>query len=193
MSWIETFTGKKVYPLEPCSSEYCIEDIAHALSLTCRYGGHSSDFYSVAQHCCIVSDLCPEGLKLVGLMHDAAEAYLGDVPSPIKPLTWFGDLSGNELDVIDSFSGAEDSILYRLGITLMDVDFQEWHKVKDIDYSILFYERKYLLTGSQKWDVKPDALSRRLIKTLPPLKCWTWQRSEKEFLKRWRSLTNKKK
>lgn len=81
--WIQTFTGKKFYPLSPQIEDICIEDIAHALSNVCRYAGHCRDFYSVAQHCVMVSDWMPS-MKLEGLMHDASEAYLGDISRPLK-------------------------------------------------------------------------------------------------------------
>jgi hypothetical protein len=80
--WIQTYTGKKFHPLEPRIENICIEDIAHALANTCRFGGHCL-FYSVAQHSCYVSDECPT-CPLWGLLHDAAEAYLVDLPRPIK-------------------------------------------------------------------------------------------------------------
>ena len=82
--WIQTFTGKQFYPLEPRLEDIDIVDIAHSLSMQCRFGGHCREFYSVAQHCLNVSDLCPPYLKLAGLLHDAAEAYLCDLPSPVK-------------------------------------------------------------------------------------------------------------
>jgi uncharacterized protein len=82
--WIQTYTGKKFWPLEPRVEEVDIEDIAHALSNLCRFAGHVTQFYSVAQHSVIVSEQCPFGAKLWGLLHDAPEAYMVDLPQPIK-------------------------------------------------------------------------------------------------------------
>ncbi len=84
---IQTFTGKKFYPLAPRAEDICIEDIAHALSRKCRFGGHTKMFYSVAQHCVLVSELLEpstESTLLWGLLHDAAEAYMPDFATPIK-------------------------------------------------------------------------------------------------------------
>lgn len=81
---IRTFTGKYINPANPNPELICIEDIAHALSMQPRFGGHLPVFYSVAQHCCRVSFLVPDHLRLPALMHDASEAYLIDVPKPIK-------------------------------------------------------------------------------------------------------------
>jgi uncharacterized protein len=86
---IRTFSRKWVNVFEPSFDMFCIEDIAHALSHQCRFGGHLSPFYSVAQH----SILCAKyalkwGLdkreQLTALMHDSSEAYLVDIPRPIK-------------------------------------------------------------------------------------------------------------
>lgn len=86
--YLLTFTGKRFYPAHPESLDVCIEDIAHALSNVCRYNGHLMSFYSVAQHCVYISKYIEEHynkyLAIVGLLHDASEAYLPDMPSPIK-------------------------------------------------------------------------------------------------------------
>lgn len=111
-SYITTFTGKKFWPLNPCADHICLEDIAWALSMKCRFNGHTRFFYSVAEHSCRVFDEAvreaegfyrPDitdfpnapraktlgtGLRLYEgfalLFHDAAEAYIPDFSRPIK-------------------------------------------------------------------------------------------------------------
>lgn len=82
--WIQTFTGRQYWPLDPRPEDVSLYDIAHALSLLCRYGGHCREFYSVAEHSVLVSRVVPERFALQGLMHDATEAYCVDVPRPLK-------------------------------------------------------------------------------------------------------------
>jgi len=84
MSWIQTYTGKRFFPLAPEPADLDLRDVAHALSLQCRFNGHCKGFYSVAEHSVRVSRALPEQYALWGLLHDAAEAYLSDLPSPVK-------------------------------------------------------------------------------------------------------------
>jgi hypothetical protein len=82
--WMQTYTGRAFWPLDPRADELDIRDIAHGLSMQCRYGGHCLDFYSVAEHCVLMARFAPSGLELATLMHDATEAYLADVIRPLK-------------------------------------------------------------------------------------------------------------
>lgn len=90
--WIQTFTGRRFWPLEPQAEDVAIEDIAHALSMTCRYNGHCREFYSVAEHSMLLAVYLKRTplasdreAQLAALLHDAAEAYLSDVPKSLKP------------------------------------------------------------------------------------------------------------
>lgn len=82
--WFLTLTGRKVHVLNPQPDQICLEDIAGALSRICRFGGMIANHYSVAQHSVLVSKICPPELAQIGLLHDATEAYLGDVIGPLK-------------------------------------------------------------------------------------------------------------
>jgi hypothetical protein len=87
--YLQTVSGRWVNPFDPDPEQLDAGDIARALGNQCRFGGHSRVFYSVAQHAVIVSQLVEERSgdtedAFAGLMHDAAEAYLGDMPHPIK-------------------------------------------------------------------------------------------------------------
>lgn len=94
--WIQTQSGRRFYSLDARPEDVDLRDIAHALSLVCRFAGHCRTFFSVAEHSVRVArSLLPverpwtpaeRRLALAGLLHDASEAYLGDVPRPIKRL-----------------------------------------------------------------------------------------------------------
>ena len=83
---LTTYTGKQIFPLQIVAEEIDIEDIAHALSMTCRYNGHVKRFYSVAEHCVLMVKSEFPGMLEWKLLHDAAEAYLPDVCCGFKPL-----------------------------------------------------------------------------------------------------------
>jgi hypothetical protein len=83
--FMQTYSGRKFWPLDPKADEVHIEDIAHALSMQCRYGGHCERFYSVAEHSVLMArTFANRDLALWALLHDAAEAYVADVPRPLK-------------------------------------------------------------------------------------------------------------
>jgi hypothetical protein len=86
MPAISTRSGRRLYLHNPSPSQILIDDIAHGLAHQCRFNGQTNQFYSVAQHSVIVASILPPELKLAGLLHDAAEAYLGDIVQPLKEL-----------------------------------------------------------------------------------------------------------
>ena len=127
MYWLQTFTGKKIDLINPTSEMVDIEDIAHSLSMLCRYNGHCRDFYSVAEHSVFVESLGRLAVEpqcsflgfeevqkrcLSLLLHDAAETYIGDLTTPFKQgLDAVGD---------DSFDSLNDSRLSKWKITMLE-------------------------------------------------------------------------
>lgn len=99
--WIQTFTGRKFDLLDPTPDMVDVRDVAHALSLACRFAGHCRRFYSVAEHSVRVSLMVPPPDALAGLMHDAAEAYIGDVSRPMKQAMRRLCPTDNPLDVME--------------------------------------------------------------------------------------------
>lgn len=86
MSWILTYTGRRFDLLAPRAELVSTLDIAHALSQVARFNGHTRHHYSVAQHSLLVASIVPPGLQLTALLHDATEAYVGDMVRPLKAL-----------------------------------------------------------------------------------------------------------
>lgn len=112
--WICTASGKRFFPLCPREEDMDIEDIAAALSRSCRFLGHCREFYSIAEHSLLVATILEwddrrRATQLDGLLHDAAEAYLPDMPRPLKVLPefrWYRDLETPIFEkVIRRFTG----------------------------------------------------------------------------------------
>jgi hypothetical protein len=82
--WMQTFSGRQFWPLDPRPEDVDIADIAHALSMDCRYGGHGRRFYSVAEHCVLMARAVSPKNRLLALMHDSPEGYLRDLIRPVK-------------------------------------------------------------------------------------------------------------
>jgi hypothetical protein len=140
--WIQTFSGGRFYPLDPRIDDINIVDIAHALSNQCRFSGHCRRFYSVAQHSFNVSFILKDRhpmVQLWGLLHDSAEAYLVDVPSPIKPY-------------FPKYKGMEEKILglicekHKLSMNMPKV-------VRDADLKILMAEARDLMGNPTDWSI----------------------------------------
>ncbi len=119
---IRTASGRLVQPAAVAPGEIDITDLAHALSQQCRFGGHTDRFYSVAQHSVAVSRLAA-GVEptagLWGLLHDASEAYLVDLPQPLKVLPAFAGYRAIEADV-------QARIYARFGLTGAVPDVVHW-------------------------------------------------------------------
>ena len=132
---LRTFTGKSIQRLEPRVEDLDIVDIAHSLSLQCRFAGHIDYHYSVAQHSIAVSELVPREYALHGLLHDAAEAYLQDIALPDRDILVSGAYLLAE-ERWNSVIGAR----FGLGLGLVDLP----HEVKRIDEEMAAIEMREL-------------------------------------------------
>lgn len=121
MNAIQTYTGRMVDPFFLRAEDIHPEDIAASLSKLCRYAGHTSRFYSVAEHCVLLSAVVPIEHALWALLHDAAEAYIGDLPRPIKRR--FPEFEEAEARILSSVSRAF-SLPSRIPGTVLEADLR---------------------------------------------------------------------
>lgn len=146
-NWIETFTGKKVDPLRLEPNDISLVDIAHSLSLTCRFSGHCRKFYSVADHSLLVYRIVMLETRdpmtlLAALMHDAAEAYMVDIPRPIK----------YQLREVLEIERRIDGVV----MSAFNIHGGDWAVVKNADNTALAVEAKNLMrSGGTGWEL-PD-------------------------------------
>lgn len=129
--WMQTYTGKQYWPIDPRPEDVCIEDIAHALSNLCRYAGHCTKFYSVAEHSVYVSLIVPPEYALQALLHDATEAYIVDVPRPLK--RW-----------IKGYADIEEMNWHAIA-ECFGLPVQMHQSVKDADNAVLLAEKEYIM------------------------------------------------
>ena len=136
--YVSTFLGNRFYPLTPRIDHIAIEDIAHGLAYQCRFNGQTHEFYSVAQHSLIVASLVPTDLRLAALLHDAAEAYLGDMVKPLKVL-------------MPAFAAIEDQVSAMIA-SAFGVDFSDYAPIKRADLIALATEKRDLMPHStERW------------------------------------------
>lgn len=173
--WIQVYSGGIFYPLAPKVEEVDMFDICHALSNLCRFAGHSREFYSVAQHSVLVSQNVPPEDALWGLLHDATEAYLTDMPRPLKRAPVFGEL------YLQYENKLMDVIIEKFGLSpTMPLS------VKEADTILLMTEARDLLEKPPiPWSENPVKLLDSRIIPLPPVK------AKKFFLDRYTELTKK--
>lgn len=179
-NFIQTFTGRRFYPLDPSPYDVYIEDIAHALALQCRWTGHCKEFYSVAQHSVLVSEDCKREDALCGLLHDASEAYMCDLARPIKHdprAAYYFEAEKKIMAAIAEKFGLEGSI----------------------PQSVIESDNKYLLTERRDLLVHMDwgesminlAGSKANVKLADEVLPWTARQSEISFLRKFEDLTRR--
>lgn len=174
MNWIQTYTGQKFNLMEPDPETVNIEDIAHALSMQCRFNGHLVPFYSIAEHCWHMSYQVSAALAVHALMHDASEAYVCDVPRPLK-------------DILQpAYGEREDAVqkaIYK-AFSLPGRTPEERAVIKVADDRMLITERNQLFGPSPHtyhWEVKMPPYDLKLRALRPEI-------AEELFLGRWAQL-----
>lgn len=176
--YITTWTGVKFNFREPTPDQINLDDVAHSLSMQCRYNGHCSEFYSVAEHSVLIagwvySTKRSKRLALEALLHDASEAYLCDIPRPIKP-----HLDPNYHDLEHAI---ERAVARKWNLTLPWNDF-----VKEGDSRICLDEHAALFEerlGPCDWKLPySEPLGIRI-------QCWMPNVAEREFRKLFFHLT----
>lgn len=176
---VRTLSGKSVDLLDPDPSQIDITDITRALSNLCRYGGRLRCFYSVAEHSVLVANwlldrhrahLGGNLLALAGLLHDGAEAYMGDIPWPVRAA-----ISGAS-DLDDRLSAI---VAKRFGLS------HPWpEEVKEADYRIVADEEYLMPVETLDWTgyVRPERLG-------VYIECWSPEKAEHEFLRLYEFLS----
>ena len=174
-AWIQTYTNKRFHILEPQQEDICIEDIAHALSLQCRFTGHTKFHYSVAQHAYYASIIVPPEFAFEALMHDASEAYIGDMSRPLKHFTTAG------AEYLKVEANIEAAIACKFGLPLVMSA-----AVKKADNMMLYAEKKVLMAEMEwttKWADTEEAANVRIVEFTP-------KTAERLFLRRFNQLIN---
>jgi len=166
-TWMQTFSGR-FYPLDPRPEEFFIEDIALSLSRINRYNGHNDSPISVAQHSVQCVKLAQwDGMELAVqkymLMHDATEAYVGDMVRPLK-------------SVIPKFLKIEAKV-WKACVERFNIEPVNHAIVKHFDNIACAWEVRDLCTSYEDWPLMP-----KVPRSYPKMKSWTARRSEKEFL-----------
>jgi 5'-deoxynucleotidase YfbR-like HD superfamily hydrolase len=151
--WILTATGARWYLTDPDPDDVDLHDIAHALSNICRFGGHTRKFYSVAEHSLRVFKAmkeagCGPTLCLWGLLHDAPEAYLGDVVRPLK----------YSMPIYRAWEGQTEAVIWH-GLKIPLPTPEGWRVVKMFDDVLLMTERRDIMfQNGHEWSCKAEPL-----------------------------------
>lgn len=169
---IETYTGNVVEPLRLLARDVELEDIAHALSLLCRYNGHSARFYSVAEHSVHCAREALErgygrAIARWALLHDAGEAYLADVAAPLKP-------------EFPGFSVLEDRVMKAVVRRFRLTPWDEPPVVKNLDRDMLVTEASFLLRSGGAH--LGEEYTKGASKLRREIHCWDPVESKEKFL-----------
>lgn len=172
--WIQTYTGHQFRILEPDPETIHIIDIAHALSNLCRFAGHCSEFYSVAQHSVLVSHIVSPENAMWGLMHDASEAYICDITKPLKLIPEMAPYRKIEQNIMKT-------ICRSIGLPE-----QMPEEIKTADLLAMRTEARDLKLFSEQWDIAGiEPLDFAIVPTQPI-------KAEQDFIARFVEIIHQK-
>ncbi len=172
--WIQTAQGRAFPLLGATAADVDWLDVAESLSKICRFNGHTTHFYSVAQHCVLVADMLEPDLRLHGLLHDAHEAYIGDHTTPMK--TALKTLGAG--DAMDALEMAVDTAIHAAAGLEYPLPTYIRAQVKLADLTALSTERRDLLRAGPEWGGQlPAPLA-------TPIKPWPWTKAMEAWLDR---------
>ena len=153
--WMQTYLGIRFHPTDPVAEEVELIDVAHSLAQQCRFNGHTSQFWSVAQHSILCANLAAPEAKRFALFHDAAEAYVGDM---IRPLKYNGENMGKQFRDIEAM--VMHAVNQAFGLVWTDDIHAEVDRVDSLSIAI---EATYLMnpgTGVPEWVKEAIEVSR---------------------------------
>ena len=179
-NWMHTSLGNKFFPADPRPEEVFIEDIANGLALDCRFAGQGDveRYYSVAEHCLLMAQYAwncgwPAKALLATLLHDAAEAYLNDLPRAVKQAVGEGYIT------------IEKCLQYVIECKFeIGSEADEWRaQIKDLDRCIVPVEKAAIMTYPQPWAHDRFAPLQGII-----VKCWQPPEAKERFLRVFNTL-----
>lgn len=177
--WVQTASGGRFNLYRPSPKEVCIRDIAEALAKTCRFNGHTQYFYSVAQHSCLVTDLITSVDALpYGLLHDAHEAYTGDLTTPVRNL-----LSMEAgYDIWEKINADINRVIHEAFGLKWPPHPTLAKLVKEADLVALATEKRDVMTDGPLWEVRLPQPDKGFLRP------WSWVEAHHNFIKRFYKL-----
>ncbi len=167
--FMQTFSGIRFYPLDPRPTEIKIVDIAHALSMQCRYAGHCLRYYSTAEHSVHLTYFVKPENRLAAILHDGGETYLPDMVRPTKRS-------------FPAYTAAEE-VIRRMIFVMHGLDPEMSADVVEVDDRICADEKAQNMSPCE-WNHNPEPLGVKL-------QFWSPEEAEARFIARYAELGGK--
>ena len=179
--YFKTRTRQRFYIQDMRPEDISIEDIASSLSMKCRFNGHCSAYYSVAEHCVHIARACPPMYALEGLLHDASEAILVDLPRPIKYLP--------EFEIFRTMEAKIDQLI----ADKFKLIFPWPDPVKELDDLMCGVEAFHLMDAEHDpdWADRMTTAVTDMAQNYSPLRFWRPNQAKYQFLQLFKALKRK--